>query len=350
MGETGNVRQIDCGKNLKIRAVALDFDLITRNIEMTRQLDTIENETKDDSKDIRLENVKPDSTLLQNMASLLGVKLPGSIGDPSKDTRLQPDGDDDLSLLNGMISEGKVPIESQSDIKDRQKDTNTKAPPAMDVRLKYAQKLREKTDGGLSGLIRTKSEQVEVSNKGDAAAGHIQAREIVASGLGKVRPPTEGYATGPNRWMATTGTGSLLIYLSSRSMKIALVPTPGDSTATLSDEVGSNMLSLSKQLPQIQFASMVSGPPTVLRSAEKVIDAVVDSLAILPSSTLLVSDSDALLRTGKEVGMFTCRVRPPNARRGDVTAHYTVEDVEGVHDIINEINGISFKTVLSSSR
>lgn len=349
MGETAKVRQIDCGKNLKIRAVALDFDLITRNIEMTRQLDTIENETKDDSKDIRLENVKPDSTLLQNMASLLGVKLPGSIGGPSKD-RLQPDGDDDLSLLNGMISEGKDPIESNSDIKDRKKDTNTRAPPATDVRLKYAQKLREKTDGGLSGLIRTKSEQVEVSNKGDAAAGHIQAREIVASGLGKVRPPTEGYAAGPNRWMATTGTGSLLIYLSSRSMKIALVPTPGDSTATLSDEVGRNMLSLSKQLPQIQFASMVSGPPTVLRSAEKVIDAVVDSLAILPSSTLLVSDSDALLRTGKEVGMLTCRVRPPNARRGDVTAHYTVEDVEGVHDIINEINGISFKTVLSSSR
>ena len=47
-------------------------------------------------------------------------------------------------------------------------------------------------------------------------------------------------------------------------------------------------------------------------------------------------------------GAFTCRVRPPNAARGNISSHYVVETIEEVEDKINELNGISFNAVLKA--
>ena len=67
---------------------------------------------------------------------------------------------------------------------------------------------------------------------------------------------------------------------------------------------------------------------------------------LAPDRCVWVSDRDDCLRAAREAGLMTVRIRPPNARRGQVSAHYTVESVPDTQQVINEINGISFKTVL----
>ena len=61
-----------------------------------------------------------------------------------------------------------------------------------------------------------------------------------------------------------------------------------------------------------------------------------------------MSDQDNLLKAARDSGMITCRIRPKNARRGNISAHYTVEDVLQVQDVVNEMNGISFNAVLNA--
>ena len=90
---------------------------------------------------------------------------------------------------------------------------STKAPPVSDIRAKYAQKLKQKTESGsLAGIDRAKHQD---PNQGDAA-GHWAARALVAS-------------SGPSnksgsKWLASTGAGNFLTYLTSRYMKVALLP------------------------------------------------------------------------------------------------------------------------------
>jgi FMN phosphatase YigB (HAD superfamily) len=70
-------------------------------------------------------------------------------------------------------------------------------------------------------------------------------------------------------------------------------------------------------------------------------------LAMDPHRVLLVSDRDEYLKAGKDLGMLTCRLQPKNARRGNITAHYTSPSVQDVQEVVNDINGISFNTVLN---
>jgi hypothetical protein len=65
-----------------------------------------------------------------------------------------------------------------------------------------------------------------------------------------------------------------------------------------------------------------------------------------PNRVVWVSDRDDCLRWAKEAGITTVRVLPKNARRGNITAHYTITSVPEAQTIINEINGISFNNVL----
>jgi FMN phosphatase YigB (HAD superfamily) len=63
---------------------------------------------------------------------------------------------------------------------------------------------------------------------------------------------------------------------------------------------------------------------------------------------MLVSSREEHLRAAKEEGWVTCRVRPKNAPRGNVSTHYTVEAVPDVRQVLDEINGISYSAVMSS--
>ena len=74
--------------------------------------------------------------------------------------------------------------------------------------------------------------------RGDATT-HLNARNIAAS--------TVVSKTG-SKWLATTGTGSLLSFLNSRSMKIALMPLPIHMDPQQKEEVG-------KYLEKLLFAA-----------------------------------------------------------------------------------------------
>jgi hypothetical protein len=338
--------RINVGKNNKIRAVALDFHLITRSIEQRRkdaELNAAAAAAKK-KEDVKLEvDVKPDMSMVEKMASLLNVKL----GDSSpigqrKNAQDDDSGEEDLaSILLGNKKDGEKP-----------KKTPTTSP-HVDIRSKYASKLRNKIEGGVAGVDLLNYERGELSKRGDASS-LLTAKAIVAS--------AENAAVTSNpsssRWLASTGVGQLLSFLTQRSMQIILLPVPStpEKPQTESDRQRNEdeMTSLTKQLPQVQFDLCIpdgrrrgDDPSTANENAaHDVLEYVTTEIDIPPLQYAVVSDRDDYLRSARERGMFTIRVRPKNTRRGDVTASYSVEDVGAVEEIINEINGISFNSAL----
>jgi len=65
------------------------------------------------------------------------------------------------------------------------------------------------------------------------------------------------------------------------------------------------------------------------------------------NAILLVSDQDSYLKAAKDMGMVTCRIRPKNAKRGNVSTTYEVETILQVENVVNEMNGISYNAVLN---
>ena len=45
--------------------------------------------------------------------------------------------------------------------------------------------------------------------------------------------------------------------------------------------------------------------------------------------------------------LYAFTIQPKNSRRGNVTAHYTTPSIPEVQEVVNEINGISFNSVLN---
>lgn len=333
---------IDVGKNNKVMAVALDFHLITRSIEERRQRALAEEEEiSGNSRIKKLQNstsaippVQPDTSFVEKMANLLNINLGG---DPTKD----PTGKDDLSAISGN---------SDTSNKSALKSVTS---PHMDIRSKYASKLRNRIDGGVAGLDLAKSEKEDTIQRGDASI-HLAARDLIS---------TEGMQgtanTSSTRWLATTGVGKLLSFVGARSMQIALLPLPSTSTHPLTDDcveqTRKEMESITKQLPNIKFNLLVSdGRERGVgidgandTAAEHVVAHVLSKIdTVPPLKFLVVSDRDDYLGAARDSGMFTCRIRPKNKRRGNITTNYNVEDVGSVVDVINEINGISFNSAL----
>ena len=106
------------------------------------------------------------------------------------------------------------------------------------------------------------------------------------------------------------------------------------------------MDALQQQLQDITFHYLHKG--NQLKNGTEIISKCVTELKIgNANSIVMVSDKDQYIKAAKDVGMVTIRVCPPNSRRGNVSAHYTVQTVPETQDIINQINGISFNTVLN---
>ena len=341
--------RINVGKNNKIQVVALDFHLITRSIEERRRL-----ATEEQSGNAMLGNkpstaaaassssITPDTSLVEKMASLLNVKLGG---DSSKSKRADTD---DLSVILGSSNKTeKVSIANKEPTSQQH----------LDIRMKYATKLRNKIDGGVAGLELANSAKENTMKRGDASI-HLAARDLLSSGA-----MGGGEASNPSstRWLATTGVGKLLSFLSSRSMQIALLPLPSTSSHPQTDadvkRTSQEMESLTKQLPNVQFDLLVPdgrrrGEERTDRSndntAEDVLrNRVLTKIQDIPAlKFMVVSDRDDYLKAARDNGMFSCRVRPKNTRRGNVTASYDVEDVGSVQDAINDVNGISFNSAL----
>lgn len=213
----GPEARINLGKNNKIRAVCLDFNLITRSLEERRKQAELQTQTESTGTSTSKipAPVLPDVSLVNQMANLLNIKL-GGVSNSNVPDKV----DDDLSLLLGSSPEK----ENTKPAVNR----TVKAPPHMDARDKYAAKLRSKIDGGVAGLQLANAEKDDNAKRGDASL-HLAARSLIA---------TKGIdsSKSKSRWLATSGVGKLLSFLSSRSTQIALLPMPSTVTKSISDE------------------------------------------------------------------------------------------------------------------
>jgi len=319
--------KLDMGKNNKIRAVALDFDLITKSIETHRLQEQTDKDQKEKDEaeaqaSVDQVTVKPRTDVVSSIADLLGVKLGGM--SPGGQNRRE-DGEP-----SGKRSK-------EENIKDAQD-----ALAANDIRIKYSKKLRHKVDGGLAGIEVAKSKKEEMLSRGDAG-GHFAARSLAAANT---------VSTSGSKWMASTGTGTLLSFLSMRSMKIALLPPTTIMTLEEQETKKQEMESLTRQLQTVKFNLLVDG---VMGSGSREDNAglllgnIASELGTEPIATLVVSDQDSYLRSARDLGCYTCRVRRKNEPRGNITTDYTTETVEEVQDVVNALVGISFNTVFSKT-
>mmetsp|Transcript_14586 Transcript_14586/g.16966 ORF Transcript_14586/g.16966 Transcript_14586/m.16966 type:complete len:376 (-) Transcript_14586:2396-3523(-) len=341
--------KLDMGKNSKVQTIALDFDLITRAVDRQRaNVDSQKNEivasgTSDDRKDNIFQNSASTSSLMPNVglvkeiANILNVSLGDDKGNIKSRKVIK---DDDISLLTGK-SASTTNHDDNLDLKAPTPKKVSNHDPNMDIRGKYASKLRSKVEGGLAGVELAKSRKEEALTRGDAAT-HLNARFIAAS---------KTVSSSGSKWMASTGAGTLCSFLSNRSMKIVLIPTPGPSKSSddkLKTKQG--MEDLVKQLPKVKFSLLVHGlndENNNFDTADSILNHVILKISAKPLSTLVVSDRDDVLGAARDKGMYTCRIRRKNAPRGNITASYTVEDISEVQDVVNGLNGLSFNTVFN---
>jgi len=153
--------RMDMGKNNKVRSIALDFDLIARNIAHDKEEDATAPPTSSNAgrtMTVRLSQeastvtrkITPDVGMVQSIAKLLNVKL-GSDGKKKDDFAK-----DDLSALespsvSGTLHDARTSSRAAKPVK---------FPPMSDVRDKYAEKINRKLDGGsLAGVDRAKLEK-----------------------------------------------------------------------------------------------------------------------------------------------------------------------------------------------
>ena len=321
--------RINASKNCKLQAICFDFDVLSKYTTQPTSPMAAE-EDKHDNK--LAKDVAPDASMVQQVANLLNVNLAGglaSTGNNSNNNN-KKEFQDDLSLLTG----------------DATTSTLQKHKTVGDIRAKYADKLSKRgVQGGLAQVELAKYQVEETLKRGDAG-GHLAARKIVAS-----QPPPVGATNRQPQWMAQTGTGALLEYLTQRSIHIVLLPRPvvGENKKDDDDdhdEMGERMEDLQRQLSHhVTFTQLFKdGRPGVTN----LVQSALTKLALDPHVVLLVSDRDDYLRAAKDARMMTCRIVPPNARRGNVSAHFMVPTLPEVQDVVNEINGISYNAMFKS--
>jgi hypothetical protein len=349
VAQAGADTRINVGKNSKVRAVALDFHLITRSIEERRKMAEQESAGGVGSKQPKsmavsspASTIQLDTSLIEQLANMLNVNL-GGISSKSKLSE-----DDEDPAEKSSTSEGK----STPKVISAQPHVDH-----MDIRTKYAAKLRNKIDGGVAGLELVKSDMEGAMKRGDASI-HLAARDLISSdGMGGESNISS------TRWLATTGVGKLLSFLSSRSMQIALLPLPSTPSHPQSDDdvkqTQQEMLTLTRQLPNVQFDLLLPdgrrrGEEKTERSNDNTSDDVLRNVLskihdVPPLQFVVVSDRDDYLKAARDHGMYTCRIRPKSKRRGDFTTNYDVEDVGSVLDVINDINGVSLLFCSSSA-
>ena len=145
--------------------------------------------------------------------------------------------------------------------------------------------------------------------------------------------------------------GSLLDYVTGRAIRIGLISARGlhEGGGKTEEEMKRYKL----QVPSVNFSWL--GVHQSAGDQDVVLDAMDGlrkpsqeggpSFDILAKEIMIVSDRDDLLRSARDSGCFTCRVRPPNGRRGDISTNWTVEKVEEVEGVLDEILGISYNNV-----
>jgi hypothetical protein len=250
-----------------------------------------------------------------------------------------------------------------------------------DVTTKYRTKMLAKTGGALESR-----KLYQDKGKGDAEAlnfsrSHLMRTQQVASTAG-------------SKWMLGSGVSEVLEYLERRSMGIGLLPgfetsqddiktfigqvpaavksvhvcdeifdhqpsSPAenvDSNAEMADTVPRPSSALSSFFGSI-FGSSLSSPnkstrdraiyssrPAVLAPWRKCIESYATSQSVTTSQIVLVSDNNDVLRAGREACCYTVALNPPGERKVDVYCDSNVESISELKDIINHVNGISYRS------
>ena len=369
-----NIRVRNTSKNSKVQGVAFDFELLVQ--AMASQEPDITAPSPQATATTKLATsatIQPNVAQVQEVANLLGITR----------SKSRSEEEDDLTALLGGATEQKDPMKQARNAPPSAPVPPLPPPPPppttttnnpiknsgipkslQDIRSKYANKLHKKgVEGGLAGVDLANYQKEEGMKRGDAE-GHLSARKLALS------QPTaasgEGGGQSGTRWMALTGTGKLLSTLTYRSMKIALLPRANNNNNNTNnnhlDSLGrtpnERMVDLTRQLKDVVFDVLVDLPVAAATNdsptsdqqdmmVQTMVASTLEQLALEPNVILFVSDQDAYLKAAKDLGMMTCRVRPLNARRGNVSAHHTVESILQVEDVVNEMNGISFNAVLN---
>lgn len=309
------IRTVNASKNSRLQAVAFDFQTLLNMEDSKPAEDASANQKNQDTQESLSQN-SVDVDRVKQVAALLNVEL----GASKKD--MEPP---DVQSNKG-----------EPKLKDYDPSEN-------DIRAKYASKLK----GGLVGIELAKSQVEETVVTGDAA-GHLAARKIAILG-GAANAPNGNAAT---RWLPSQAATSLLTLLTHRSIRIVLLPSLDKKTAGSGDkEDEPKMEDFKSQLKNViidklvpEFENGDDSESGIMSTMQK---GVLKELDVDPNNVLLVSQREPYLRAGRDIGMNICRIRPKNGRRGSITAHYTVENVGEIQDVVNEINGISFNTVLN---
>lgn len=360
-----NVGVRNTSKNSKVQGVAFDFELLTLSTLEEQEKAVAKSKVKTTTGGATLKTsatIKPDVNRVEEIATLLRTTSNVSTGSQSSEAH-----ENDLAALLAGTEESQN-VAKAAELQETSKvNSNTTKDDLMsnkgnipasltDIRSKYANKLRKAgVDGGVAGVDLANYQRQEATKKGDAE-GHLTARKMA---LSQPTATDGGAGHSGTRWMALTGTGKLLSTLTYRSMKIALLPRTASMASiskTNTDRTSKErMVDFTRQLKDVRFDVLVDLPPNGSSGAADdnalAVNAMVQSalkqLELDTNVILFVSDQDAYLRAAKDLGMLTCRIRPRNARRGNVSSHYTVESILEVENVVNDINGISFNVVLN---
>jgi hypothetical protein len=336
-------------KNCHLQYVIFDFEVLCRSMQDQDPTTGTSSNAMATTPTVvapMMAPVQPDVDRVLELAQLLKVDIAGR---NNKDHPLVTNQtfDDDLSLLTTGSEDASSLSSSRPPTKLTPHHNTTKPLSAAspmagtaDLRLKYADKLRQKTGGGVATVDDNARDELVSSKRGGDAEFHFAARQHAMA---------QSSSTTSTRWMAGTGTGQLLSFLHSRSFKVVLLPTPVEQVQKApSPSHQAEAQSMDELVQQLQsklsFHSVIhqTGSLTVERIFT---DALADTVT-MRDRCLCVSDRDSILKGAKEAGMLTLRIRPPNARRGNVSTNYTAETVMETQTIVNEINGISFSSVL----
>lgn len=254
-----NTTRMDANKNCHVQAICFDFDVLTRSVDAASETKRGGEQISTSTTTEKPGKIEPDVSMVQQFADLMQVDLGGE-----NKTAFRPLKEDDLSKLIGAAE----PITKAKKEAPLQKDKNSNnALPGMDIRAKYAAKLSKKGVSGGIASVELAKHQVGDSLKGGDAAGLMAARKIA----------TAEQPVGGQRWMAMTGTGSLLSYLTQRSMKIALLPHP---VKEIDAEEGQRMEDFKKQLSSVVF-DLLSKDGTL--GANKSVGDTLDFLKLEPN-------------------------------------------------------------------
>ena len=89
---------------------------------------------------------------------------------------------------------------------------------------------------------------------------------------------------------------------------------------------------------------------TILRKSisASVLNTVLAKTNIPLISTLVVSDRDYYLEMGRSLGIYTCRIHVHTMQKRSVSSHFVVNNISEVKNVMNELNGVSFTSVMES--